>query len=331
MTALAPTVQAFFVSRLGRQRDASPHTVDSYRHTFRLLLAYAETQTGKRPAQLDLGDLDAVLVSGFLDHLEQVRGSSVASRNTRLAALHSFFRFASYRHPEHAETIQQVLAIPRKKTEHIPRCFLTGAEMDALAHAPDVSTWCGHRDHVLLVVALRTGLRLSELTGLRCRDVELGPAAHVKCLGKGRKRRDTPLDKQTVELLRTWLNERRGEPDDALFPSRRGGRLSPDAVQRLVAKHVTTARAACPSLANKQISTHNLRHSCAMDLLRNGLDVAVLAMWLGHEKLESVNAYIHADPTLKERALDRLTPLNPAAKPGRYKPTDQLLAFLEGL
>ena len=331
MTALAPTLQAFFVSRLGRQRDASPHTVDSYRHAFRLLLGYAQTQAGKRPAEMDLADLDAVLVSGFLDHLEDDRGSSVASRNTRLAAIHSFFRFASYRHPEHAETIQQVLAIPRKKTEGTPRSFLTRAEMDALAAAPDLSTWCGRRDHVLLVVALRTGLRLSELTGLRCRDVELGTAAHVKCLGKGRKRRDTPLDKATVQLLRSWLGERRGEPDDALFPSRRGGKLSPDAVQRLVAKHVTTARTTCPTLVNKQVSTHNLRHSCAMDLLRNGLDVAVLAMWLGHEKLESVNAYIHADPTLKERALDRLTPLNPAAKPGRYRPTDDLLAFLEGL
>ena len=331
MTALAPTLQAFFVSRLGRQRDASPHTVDSYRHAFRLLLCYAETQTGKRPAHLDLGDLDAVLVSGFLDHLEQDRGSSVASRNTRLGALHSFFRFASYHHPEHAETIQQVLTIPRKKTEHIPRCFLIGAEMDALTHAPDLSTWCGRRDHVLLVVALRTGLRLSELTGLRCRDVSLGTAAHLKCLGKGRKRRDTPLDKSTVQLLRSWLAERRGGPDDALFPSRRGGRLSPDAVQRLVAKHIATARTTCPSLASKQISTHNLRHSCAMDLLRNGLDAAVLAMWLGHEKLESVNAYINADPTLKERALNRLTPLNPTAKTGRYTPTDELLAFLESL
>lgn len=331
MTALAPTLQAFFVSRLGRQRDASPHTVDSYRHAFRLLLTYAETQTGKRPSQMDLSDLDAVLVSGFLDHLQDDRGSSVASRNTRLAALHSFFRFASYRHPEHAETIQQVLAIPRKKTETTPRSFLNSIEMDALVAAPDLSTWCGRRDHVLLVVALRTGLRLSELTGLRCRDVQLGTAAHLKCLGKGRKRRDTPLDKPTVELLRSWLHERRGEPDDALFPSRRGGRLSPDAVQRLIAKHVTTARTTCPSLVTKQVSTHNLRHSCAMDLLRNGLDVAVLAIWLGHEKLESVNAYIHADPTLKERALDRLTPLNPGVKPGRYKPTDELLAFLESI
>jgi site-specific recombinase XerD len=331
MTALAPTLQAFFVSRLGHQRDASPHTVDSYRHAFRLLLAYAETRTGKRPAQLDLADLDAALVSGFLDHLEDDRANSVASRNTRLAAVHSFFRFASYRHPEHAETIQQVLAIPRKKSQAVPRSFPTSAEMNAVASAPNLSTWCGRRDHVLLVVALRTGLRLSELTGLRCRDVEFGAAAHVKCLGKGRKRRDTPLDKPTVELLRSWLAERRGEADDALFPSRRGGQLSPDAVQRLVAKHAATARSTCPSVANKQITTHSLRHGCAMDLLRNGLDVAVLAMWLGHEKLESVNAYIHADPTLKQRALDRLTPLNPATKPGRYKPSDELLGFLEGL
>lgn len=331
MTAVAPTLQAFFVTRLGRQRDASPNTVDSYRHAFRLLLLYAETRTGKQPSQLDLADLDAGLISGFLDHLEAGRANSVATRNTRLAAVHSFFRFASYGHPEHAETIQQVLAIPHKKTERVPRSFLTPVEMDVVASAPDLTSWSGRRDRVLLVVALRTGLRLSELTGLRCRDVELGVTAHVKCLGKGRKRRDTPLDKPTVKLLRAWMVERQGEADDAVFPSRRGGRLSSDAVQRLVAKHVATAAMTCPSLANKQVSTHNLRHSCAMDLLRNGLDVAVLALFLGHEKLESVNAYIQADPTLKQRALDRQTPLNPAAKPGRYKPPDDLLAFLERL
>ena len=331
MTALAPTLQAFFVSRLGRQRDASPHTVDSYRHAFRLLLTYAEAQTGKRPAQLDLGDLDAALVGGFLDHLEDDRANGVGTRNTRLAALHSFFRFASYRHPEHAETIQQVLAIPRKKSQGVPRCFLTDVEIDAITSAPDRATWCGRRDHVLLVVALRTGLRLSELTGLRCQDVVFGPAAHIKCLGKGRKRRDTPVDKSTVKLLTSWLTERQGEADDPLFPSRRGGRLSSDAVQRLVAKYVASARDCCPSLATKKVTPHSLRHTCAMDLLRNGLDVAVLAMWLGHEKLESVNAYIHADPTLKQHALDRLTPLNPAGESGRYKPADQLLVFLEGL
>jgi integrase/recombinase XerD len=210
-----------------------------------------------------------------------------------------------------------------------PRSFLTTAEMDALLAAPDRSTWIGRRDHVLLAVALRTGLRLSELTGLRRQDVHLGTGAHLKCLGKGRKRRDTPLDKPTAKLLRAWMHEQGGDPEDPLFPSRRSARLSPDAVQRLVAKHVATARGNYPALAAKRITAHTLRHSCAMDLLTNGLDVAVLALWLGHEKLESVNAYLHADLSLKERALARRPPLN--AKPGRYRPDDTLLAFLEAL
>jgi integrase/recombinase XerD len=329
MTALAPTLQAFFTTRLGRQRDASPHTIDSYRHAFRLLLTYAKAQTGKDPSDLDLADLDAGLVSGFLDHLERERGNGIGSRNTRLAAIHSFFRFASYRHPEHAASIRQVLAIPQKRTEKSPRSFLTEAEMDALLAAPDRSTWIGRRDHVLLAVALRTGLRLSELTGLRRQDVHLGTGAHLKCLGKGRKRRDTPLDKPTVKLLHAWMHEQDGNPEDPLFPSRRGARLSPDAVQRLVARHAATAQGSYPSLAAKRITAHTLRHSCAMDLLTNGLDVAVLALWLGHEKLESVNAYLHADLSLKERALARRPPLN--AKPGRYRPNDALLAFLEAL
>jgi integrase/recombinase XerD len=329
MTALAPTLQAFFTTRLGCQRDASPHTIDSYRHAFRLLLTYAKAQTGKDPSDLDLADLDAGLVSGFLDHLERERGNGAGSRNTRLAAIHSFFRFASYRHPEHAASIQQVLAIPQKRTEKSPPSSLTEAEMDALLAAPDRSTWIGRRDHVLLAVALRTGLRLSELTGLRRQDVRLGTGAHLKCLGKGRKRRDTPLDKPTVKLLHAWMHEQDGNPEDPLFPSRRGARLSPDAVQRLVARHAATAQGSYPSLAAKRITAHTLRHSCAMDLLTNGLDVAVLALWLGHEKLESVNAYLHADLSLKERALARRPPLN--ATPGRYRPNDALLAFLEAL
>jgi site-specific recombinase XerD len=329
MTTLAPALQAFFVTRLGTERDVSPHTVDSYRHTFRLLLTYAKQRTGMAPSELEFGDLDAALVSSFLDHLEHDRGCGVGTRNTRLAAIHSFFRYASYRHPEHAATIQQVLAIPQKKAERRPRSFLTTVEMEALLAAPNRSTWSGRRDHVLLALALQTGLRLSELTGLRCQDVELGTGAHVKCLGKGRKRRDTPLDRTTVSLLRAWLKERRGRPDDPLFPSRHGGRMSSDAVQRLVTKHVGTARASCPSLESKRITAHNLRHSCAMDLLASGLDVATLAMWLGHEKLESVNAYVHADLTMKERALDRRSPFK--ARAGRYRPNDTLLAFLEAL
>jgi integrase/recombinase XerD len=329
VTALAPTLQAFFTSRLGHQRDASPHTIDSYRHAFRLLLTYAKAQTGKDPSDLDLADLDANLVSGFLDHLERERANGAGSRNTRLAAIHSFFRFAAYRHPEHAASIRQVLAIPQKRAEKNPRFFLTEAEMDALLAAPDRSTWIGRRDHALLAVALQTGLRLSELTGLRRQDVHLGTGAHLKCTGKGRKRRDTPLDRPTVKLLRAWMHEQDGNPEDPLFPSRRDARLSPDAVQRLVAKHVATAQGKYPSLAAKRITAHTLRHSCAMDLLTNGVDVAVLALWLGHEKLESVNAYLHDDLSLKERALARRPSLN--AKPGRYRPSDALLAFLEAL
>jgi site-specific recombinase XerD len=329
MSTLAPILQAFFTTRLRTERDVSPHTVDSYRHTFRLLLTYAKQRTGKAPSELDLGDLDATLISSFLDHLEHDRGCGVGTRNTRLAAVHSFFRFASYRHPEHAETIQQVLAIPQKRTETRPRSFLTVVEMEALLAAPDRGSRKGRRDHVLLALALQTGLRLSELTGLRCQDVELGTGAHVKCLGKGRKRRDTPLDKATVALLRAWLRERAGEPEDPLFPSRHGGRLSSDAVQRLVAKHVATARVSCPSIKSKRISTHNLRHSCAMNLLASGVDIATVALWLGHDKLDSVNAYVHADLTMKERALDRRTPLKTRAS--RYRPSDALLGFLEGL
>jgi site-specific recombinase XerD len=329
MTVLAPSLQAFFITRLGSERDVSPHTIDSYRHTFRLLLTYAKNQTGKAPSELEFGDLDAALVSGFLDHLQRDRGCGVGTRNTRLAAVHSFFRFASYRHPEHADTIGQVLAIPQKKTESRPRSFLTAVEMEALLAAPDLSSRTGRRDHVLLALALQTGLRLSELTGLRCQDVELRTAAHVKCLGKGRKRRDTPLDRATVSLLRAWLKERDGQPEDPLFPSRQGGRLSSDAVQRLVAKHVAAARARRPSIESKRISAHNLRHSCAMDLLSNGVDIATLALWLGHEKLDSVNPYVHADLTMKEQALDRRSPLKSRAS--RYRPGDTLLSFLESL
>jgi len=329
MSMLAPALQAFFTTRLGNERDVSPHTVDSYRHTFRLLLGYAKERTGKAPSALALSDLDAALVSSFLDHLERDRGCGVGTRNTRLAAVHSFFTFASYRHPEHAETIRQVLAIPQKKSERRPRTFLTPTEMEALLAAPDRSTRSGRRDHVLMALALRTGLRLSELTGLRCQDVELGVGAHVKCLGKGRKRRDTPLDKTTAALVRAWLKERRGEPDDPLFPSRHGGRMSADAVQRLVTKHVAQARASCPSLRSKRVTAHTLRHSCAMELLASGLDIATLALWLGHENLDSVNAYVHSDLTIKERALARRAPLK--AKAGRYRPGDALLAFLEGL
>jgi integrase/recombinase XerD len=329
VTALAPTLQAWFTSRLGQQRQASPRTVAAYRDTFRLLLGYTKAQTGKAPSKLDLGDLDAELISGFLDHLEQQRGNSVPTRNTRLAAIHSFFQYASYCHPEHLASINQVLAIPQKLCETRTPSFLTPAEMDALLAAPDRRTWTGRRDHTLLAVALGTGLRLCELIGLRCRDVELGTGAHLRCLGKGRKRRDTPLAPLTVKLVRVWMRERGGGPDDPLFPSSRGGPLSADAVQRLLAKHIETAGLACPSLKTKPATPHALRRSFAMDMLRSGVDIVVISMWLGHEKLETTRTYLGADPTIKEKALQRTTP--PNTKPGRFHPHDTLLAFLESL
>jgi integrase/recombinase XerD len=329
MTTLAPALQAFFTTRLGAGRDVSSHTVDSCRHTFRLLLTYASKQAGKPPSQLGFDDVGAALVSAFPDYLEHDRSCGTGTRNTRLAAIHSFFRFSSYPHPEHAATIQQVLAIPQKKAERRPRCFLTRAEMQALLAAPDRSTWIGRRDHALLALALQTGLRLSELTGLRCQDVQLGTGAHAKCLGKGRKRRDSTIDKTTVSLLRAWLREREKEPGDPLFPSRQGGPMSSDAVQRLVARHVATAATSCQSLQAKHVTAHNLRHSAAMDLPGSGVDVTTVAMWLGHEKLDSVNPYIHADLAMKERALDRRAPLS--THPGRYRLADALLAFLKAL
>lgn len=330
MSALAPTLQAFFTIRLAQQRRASPGTVASYRDAFRLLLAYARARTGKPPSQLDLADLDVELISDFLDHLEHERHNSIRTRNARLTALHSFYRFAAYRHPEHAGLISKVLAIPAKRADTTVVSFLTEAEIDAVLAAPDLATWAGRRDRAMLVVAVQTGLRLSELIGLRCRDVQLGPDPHVSCIGKGRKHRDTPLGPSAVGALRDWMRERAGHPDDALFCSRRGGHLSPDAVQRLVTKHVHTAAEQCPSLGAKRVSPHTLRHSCAMTLLQHGVDVAVIALWLGHEKLESTQTYLHADLTIKERALNRTAPAGNGSR-GRYRAPDRLIAFLESL
>jgi integrase/recombinase XerD len=329
MTALAPTLQAFFTDRLARQKNASPHTVASYRDTLRLLLGFVAEQTGTPPARMQIEDLDAPLIGAFLDHLEDQRANSVRSRNTRLAAIHSLFRFAALQHPEHAALIARVLAIPPKRCNRAVVSFLDGEEIDALLAAPDTSRWIGRRDHALLLVAVQTGLRVSELTGLCCRDVHLGAGAHVRCLGKGRKQRCTPLTAQTVAVLRGWLTERRGRPEDPLFPTSRGRPLSRDAVALLVTNHAITARQRCPSIDAKTITPHVLRHSTAMTLLHAGVDTSVIALWLGHEKTDTVQIYLHADLALKERALARTTPLH--AAPGRYRPPDTLLAFLEAL
>jgi site-specific recombinase XerD len=329
MSALAPTLQAFFTDRLVRQRQASPQTIAAYRDAWRLLLSFAAERTGTQPSRLDIAEIDARLVGAFLDHLERERGNSVRTRNARLAAIRSLFRFAALRHPEHAADIERVLAIPPKRFERSLVTFLTEQEVEALLAVPDRTSWTGRRDHAFLLLAVQTGLRVSELIGLRCADIHLGTGAHVSCRGKGRKERITPLTGGTVAVLRVWLAERGGGPDDPLFPTRTGTPLSRDAVERRLAKHTAIAVVGCPSLRAKRVTAHVLRHTAAMRLLQAGVDTSVIALWLGHERLDTTQVYLHADLALKERALARTTP--PDTKPGRYRPSDTILAFLDGL
>jgi site-specific recombinase XerD len=329
MTQFAPLLEAYFTDRLTRQRDASPHTIASYRDAFCLLLRFVNEETGKAPSKLELGDLDASVIGAFLDHLERNRGSSVATRNIRLAALRSFFSYAALSCPEHANLISRVLAIPPKRSERTIVSYLDEAEVDALVRAPDLSTWIGRRDHCLLVVGFGTGFRVSELTRLRCEDVQLGSGAHLWCHGKGRKQRCVPIGKSTAAVLTAWMKECHGEPSDPVFPSRVGGALSRDAIGYLVTKHTAAGAENCPSLRGKNVTPHTLRHTRAMTLLQSGADIATIALWLGHESLDSTGIYVHADMTLKEKALARTAPLN--TKPGRFSPSDKLLAFLESL
>jgi site-specific recombinase XerD len=329
VSAVAPALEAFFTQRLMSHKHASPHTIAAYRDTCRLLLAFAQDRSGKAPSSLEFDDLDAPAIGAFLDHLERERGNSAQSRNARLAAIHSLFRFAALRHPEHAALIARVLAIPPKRFERTIVPFLERPETDALLAAPDRDRWIGRRDHALLTLALQTGMRVAELCGLACQDVQLGSAAHVRCTGKGRKQRSTPLTRSTVKVLAAWMRERAGEPDAPLFSTSRGRALSRDAIALLVTKYATIAAATCPTLRAKAVSPHTLRHTCAMNLLQSGVDPAVIAMWLGHANLRSVERYIHADMSIKERALARTTPIG--SSPRRYRPTDRLIAFLENL
>jgi site-specific recombinase XerD len=329
MTAIAPTLQAFFTERLARQRGASPRTIASYRDTLRLLLAFARDRTGKQPAALHWDDLNAALISAFLDHLETGRGNGPRTRNLRLTAIRSLIRWASLRHPEHAAVFQQVLAIPPKRADKRTITFLDPAEAQALIGAPDLARWEGRRDRAIIILALQAGLRVSELTGLNCGDITLGTGSHVRCEGKGRKQRAVPLTSQAQAVMRTWIAERGGTPHDPLFPTRTGRRLSRDAIERRLRVHAATAAAACPSLTAKSLHPHVLRHSCAMALLRAGVDTTVIALWLGHADIRSTQAYLHADLSIKERALALTTPAT--VKPGRYKPPDAVLAFLESL
>jgi integrase/recombinase XerD len=329
MTTLAPLLQRFFTDRLMTQKRASPHTIASYRDTWRILLGYAQTETGTPPWKLQVSQLDTGLITGFLRHLEHDRGNSERTRNTRLAAIHSLFRYAALHAPEDARTIQQVLAIDGSRITTGPVCWLTGTESQALLAVPDRSTRIGRRDYAMLLILLRAGLRVSELTGLTRGDIHLGPGPYIRCLGKGRRARCTPLDPPTAAVLGEWLTETAGTSADPLFPSRNGRPLSRDTVAARIGKCRDVAAASCPSLPGKTISPHTLRHSNAMALHQAGVDIAVLALWLGHSSTKSTDIYIHADIESKEQALAQTAP--PGITPGRYKPPDPLLAFLESL
>ena len=322
-------LQSFFTDRLLSQRQASPHTIAGYRGCFRLLLQFAKERLGKMPSQLRIEDLDAPFIGLFLDYLESTRNNSARTRNVRLGAIHSFFRYVTLEEPAHALHCQRILAVPNKRHEQRPIDFLNREEIDALLAVPNRSTWMGHRDRTLLLVAVQTGLRVSELIGLKCQDVVLGTGAHVRCLGKGRKQRCTPLRPETAKMLEAWLRERHGKPEDPVFPSIRGEKLSRDAIERLITKYTHLAAQICLSLKGKRVSPHVCRHSAAMDLLQHGVDRSVIALWLGHESAETTQMYLHADMRLKEKALSRTEPLG--IKPARYRPDDQLLAFLESL
>jgi integrase/recombinase XerD len=296
MSALAVSLQAWFTDRLVRERNASPHTIASYRDTIRLLLTYASHRLGVEPSRLDLAQLDAPLIGAFLDHLETDRGCGARTRNTRLAAIRTFYRYCLVRHPEHAATIERVLQIGPKRHERALVTYLTEPELDGLIDAPDHSTWSGRRDHAIIVLLAQTGLRASELTGLRCGDIHLGTGAHAATTGKGRKQRITPLTKETAAVLRVWLAERCGSPAEPLFPTSTGRPLTRKALARRIAKHATHAAERCPSLIAKAITPHALRHTAAMRLLHAGVDTTVIALWLGHEQVETTQMYLHADP-----------------------------------
>jgi len=322
-------LESFFTDRLMRQRKSSPDTIASHRDTFKLLLKFAHKYLKKEPSKLMIEDLNTPFIGSFLDYLEKERGNATRTRNIRLSSIRSFFKYVAFEEPACSALSQRIRAIPNKRCKQKPVEFLTSTESDALLAAPDQSTWAGRRDKALLLLALQTGLRVSELVGLCCKDVELGTGAHVRCLGKGRKERCTPLRKEVVATLRAWLRERNCDSSEPLFPNARGTQLSRDGVEYLLAKHVKTAAKQCPTLKKKKISPHVLRHSTAMDLLHHGVDRTVIALWLGHEKVETTQVYLHADMKLKEQALSKASPKDVKLK--RFRPDDELLEFLKSL
>lgn len=322
-------LQRFFTERLMQQRQASPHTISSYRDTFRLLLRFAYKRLHKPPDHLAFEDINAPLVTAFLNDMEQTRAISARTRNLRLTAIRSFFRYAAYEAPAYSAQIQQVLSMPGKRYNRALIHFLTRPEVKALLAAPDKRTWCGRRDHALLLLAVETGLRVSEMTSLTCEDVTLDTGAHVDVIGKGRKQRVTPFSKQTAAVLKSWMKEPAIPNSDALFPSIRGGHLSSDAVQRLLKKYTTQAAKGCPLLRKKRVTPHVLRHTAAMELLQAGVDPMNIALWMGHESLQTTQMYLDANLELKEKILAKVEPRN--SKSGRYRPDSKLATFLKAL
>src|SRR5271167_710004 len=328
-TTLAPLLQCFFTQRLMQQRQASPHTISSYRDSFRQFLKFVQQRLRKPPSRLTFEEIDAPLIVVFLDELEKRQGVSVRSRNLRLTAIHSFFRYAAFEAPEHSAQIQRVLAIPSKRFTRTLVSFLTRPEVDALLAAPDQHSWSGRRDHAFILTAAQTGFRLSEMTGLKREDLVLGVGAHLRVIGKGRRERCTPLAKATRAVLKTWLREPQRGDENILFPNARGGRLSVHGVQYLLNKHRRAAVNTCPSLKKTRVSVHRLRHTMAVDLLQEGVDRSTIALWLGHQHVETTQIYLDATLAMKEKALAKVTPHQ--GRPGRYRPDDRLLGFLKNL
>lgn len=329
MTSLAPILQEYFTAYLVTQRAMSSATIRTYRDTWKLFLGFL-SRTAHVPAhQLTISDIDAASVLAFLDHLETQRRNGVATRNLRLAAIKSVMAFHATSAPEQLDTVAQIHAIPVKKKPKPQPTFLTTSQTQALLEAIGTDTWTGRRDRAMFTLAAQTGLRLSEITGLRASSVHLGSGPHVACTGKGRKRRTTPLTAATTAVLTTYLQERKNRPGDALFPNPRGRPLSPDAVQQRLATYLRRARNSCPELADRHITVHTLRHTAAMRFLEAGIDTAVIALWLGHESIATTSIYLHADLNIKRAALERTR--QPETRPGDYHPDDPLLSWLQAL
>ena len=329
MTTIAATIQSFFTDHLVKERDASPATIAAYRDAIKLLINYATECTGTKATGLDFAQLNATLLLGFLEYLETERGNSIRTRNARLAAIHALTSYAARRHPEHADDFARIQAITSKRAAHTEVTYLTDPELGALIEACDTDAWIGRRDRVMIHLAAQTGLRSAELLSVTPADLHLGNGAHISCRGKGRKTRATPLTSDTTALLRSHLAENQPDTATALFTTTRGRPLSRDAFAQRLSIHAAMAAAGCPSLAEKNITPHVLRHTAAMRLLHAGVDIAVIALWLGHESLNTTAIYLKADLETKERAIARCAPIG--TPPGRFRPDDALLDFLNGL